>query len=68
MCGGAGSRLWPTPGTQTMLIYVNELVYLLFGCIHRLVNPGNIQVELLEVQTGSYLGERLTLRLVASLS
>ena len=42
---------------QTMLIYENESVYLPFGCIHRLVNPGKIPLELIEVQTGSYLGE-----------
>jgi len=28
-----------------------------FGCVHRLVNPGKINLELIEVQTGSYLGE-----------
>ena len=27
------------------------------GCEHRLANPGKIDLELIEVQTGSYLGE-----------
>ena len=27
------------------------------GCQHRLTNPGKINLELIEVQTGSYLGE-----------
>ncbi|MEI8154734.1 MAG: hypothetical protein WCG92_24600, partial [Hyphomicrobiales bacterium] len=27
------------------------------GCVHRLANPGKILLELIEVQTGSYLGE-----------
>ena len=27
------------------------------GCAHRLANPGKIELELIEVQTGSYLGE-----------
>ncbi|MDB5507075.1 MAG: mannose-phosphate guanylyltransferase/mannose-6-phosphate isomerase [Devosia sp.] len=35
----------------------NESIYLPLGCIHRLANPGKILLELIEVQTGSYLGE-----------
>jgi mannose-1-phosphate guanylyltransferase len=35
----------------------NESVYLPLGCTHRLANPGKILLELIEVQTGSYLGE-----------
>jgi mannose-1-phosphate guanylyltransferase/mannose-6-phosphate isomerase len=27
------------------------------GSVHRLINPGKIDLELIEVQTGSYLGE-----------
>ena len=34
----------------------NESVYLPLGCEHRLANPGKILLELIEVQTGSYLG------------
>jgi len=35
----------------------NESVYIPIGAIHRLENPGKIPLELIEVQTGSYLGE-----------
>ena len=35
----------------------NESVYIPLGSIHRLTNPGKILLELIEVQTGSYLGE-----------
>ena len=35
----------------------NESIYLPVGCEHRLANPGKILLELIEVQTGSYLGE-----------
>ncbi|MCF1742243.1 mannose-1-phosphate guanylyltransferase/mannose-6-phosphate isomerase [Paradevosia shaoguanensis] len=43
-------------GTQQMLTE-NQSVYLPLGCTHRLANPGKIELELIEVQTGSYLGE-----------
>ncbi|NEU97534.1 hypothetical protein, partial [Bradyrhizobium uaiense] len=32
-------------------------IYIPIGAVHRLENPGKIQLELIEVQTGSYLGE-----------
>ncbi len=41
----------------------NESVYLPLGCVHRLVNPGKIPLELIEVQVGSYLGEDDIVRL-----
>lgn len=43
-------------GKVTMLTE-NESIYLPLGCEHRLANPGKIELELIEVQTGSYLGE-----------
>ncbi len=43
-------------GKVTML-GENESIYLPLGCVHRLANPGKILLELIEVQTGSYLGE-----------
>ena len=43
-------------GTTTVLSE-NESIYLPLGCVHRLANPGKIELELIEVQTGSYLGE-----------
>jgi mannose-1-phosphate guanylyltransferase/mannose-6-phosphate isomerase len=39
------------------MIHENESIYLPIGCTHRLTNPGKIDLELIEVQTGSYLGE-----------
>jgi mannose-1-phosphate guanylyltransferase/mannose-6-phosphate isomerase len=39
------------------LVHENESIYLPIGCKHRLTNPGKIDLELIEVQTGSYLGE-----------
>ena len=38
-------------------VHENESIYLPIGCDHRLANPGKIDLELIEVQTGSYLGE-----------
>jgi len=35
----------------------NQSIYLPLGCVHRLANPGKIDLELIEVQTGSYFGE-----------
>jgi len=39
------------------LVHENESIYLPIGSEHRLGNPGKIDLELIEVQTGSYLGE-----------
>lgn len=35
----------------------NQSVYIPQGAVHRMANPGKIQLEVIEVQTGSYLGE-----------
>lgn len=42
---------------ETLLVHENESIYLPIGSVHRLANPGKIDLELIEVQTGSYLGE-----------
>ena len=42
---------------KVSMLTENESIYLPLGCIHRLANPGKILLELIEVQTGSYLGE-----------
>ena len=39
------------------IVHENESVYIPIGAVHRLENPGKILLELIEVQTGSYLGE-----------
>ena len=46
-----------TRDAEVLTVRENELVYLPFGCVHRLANPGKIPVELIEVQTGAYLEE-----------
>jgi mannose-1-phosphate guanylyltransferase/mannose-6-phosphate isomerase len=38
-------------------VHENESIYLPIGSIHRVANPGKIDLELIEVQTGSYFGE-----------
>jgi mannose-1-phosphate guanylyltransferase / mannose-6-phosphate isomerase len=38
-------------------VHENESIYIPIGAVHRLENPGKIQLELIEVQTGSYFGE-----------
>ena len=38
-------------------LHENESIYIPIGAVHRLENPGKIQLELIEVQTGSYFGE-----------
>ena len=40
----------------------NESVYIPLGCKHRLTNPGKLDLILIEVQSGSYLGEDDILR------
>ncbi|MFG1225404.1 mannose-1-phosphate guanylyltransferase/mannose-6-phosphate isomerase [Xanthobacter wiegelii] len=44
-------------------VHENESTYIPIGGVHRLANPGRIPLELIEVQTGSYLGEDDILRL-----
>jgi mannose-1-phosphate guanylyltransferase len=46
-----------TRDNEVMMLSENESIYLPLGCTHRLSNPGKILLELIEVQTGSYLGE-----------
>ena len=39
------------------LVSENESVYIPLGAVHRMENPGKVDMVLIEVQTGSYLGE-----------
>lgn len=50
-------------GDRTMTVHENESVYVPQGEVHRLENTGKINLELIEVQTGSYLGEDDIVRL-----
>ncbi len=42
---------------ETAFVHENESAYLPIGCVHRLANPGKIDLELIEVQVGAYTGE-----------
>ena len=46
-----------TIGDEIKTLHENESIYIPMGTPHRLENPGKIDLELIEVQTGSYLGE-----------
>ena len=46
-----------TVGNEVKTVHENQSVYIPIGAPHRLENPGKIDLELIEVQTGSYLGE-----------
>jgi mannose-1-phosphate guanylyltransferase/mannose-6-phosphate isomerase len=46
-----------TIGTEVKAVHENESIYIPIGAVHRLANRGKIPLELIEVQTGSYLGE-----------
>ncbi|KQV83786.1 mannose-1-phosphate guanylyltransferase/mannose-6-phosphate isomerase [Rhizobium sp. Root1220] len=53
-----------TIGEDVQMLRENESVYIPLGEVHRLANPGKITLELIEVQTGSYLGEDDIIRIV----
>jgi mannose-1-phosphate guanylyltransferase len=44
-------------GDETIILTENQSIYIPLGEIHALENPGKIPLELIEVQSGSYLGE-----------
>jgi mannose-1-phosphate guanylyltransferase/mannose-6-phosphate isomerase len=46
-----------TIGEQRRAVHENESIFIPIGSLHRLANQGKIPLELIEVQTGSYLGE-----------
>lgn len=46
-----------TRGSEEVLLKEDESTYIPLGIHHRLDNPGKIDLEIIEVQTGSYLGE-----------
>jgi mannose-1-phosphate guanylyltransferase/mannose-6-phosphate isomerase len=46
-----------TVNDATRSVHENESIYIPIGSVHRLANQGRIPLELIEVQTGSYLGE-----------
>lgn len=52
-----------TRGEEVFLVSENESTYIPLGTIHRLENPGMIPLEIIEVQSGTYLGEDDIVRL-----
>jgi mannose-1-phosphate guanylyltransferase / mannose-6-phosphate isomerase len=52
-----------TRGDEVLLLTENQSIYIDIGQLHRLENPGRIPLQLIEVQTGSYLGEDDIVRL-----
>jgi len=52
-----------TRDAEQILVRENESIYLPLGCVHRMENPGRIPLTLIEVQSGSYLGEDDIVRL-----
>ena len=46
-----------TNGDKEFLLKENESTFIPIGEIHALENPGKVPLELIEVQSGSYLGE-----------
>lgn len=46
-----------TNGDKVMLLSENQSTYIPLGTTHRLANPGKVPLEIIEVQSGSYLGE-----------
>ncbi|HEY5762814.1 MAG TPA: mannose-1-phosphate guanylyltransferase/mannose-6-phosphate isomerase [Rhodocyclaceae bacterium] len=52
-----------TRGDDVLLLGENESTYIPLGTVHRLENPGRIDLEIVEIQSGSYLGEDDIVRL-----
>jgi len=52
-----------TNGDKLITLTENQSTYIPLGEVHRLVNPGTIPLEIIEVQSGSYLGEDDIIRL-----
>ena len=46
-----------TRGDEQVLLTENQSTYIPLGVTHRLENPGKTDLEIIEVQSGSYLGE-----------
>ena len=52
-----------TNADQVILLTENQSTYIPLGEVHRLANPGTIPLEIIEIQSGSYLGEDDIVRL-----
>jgi mannose-1-phosphate guanylyltransferase/mannose-6-phosphate isomerase len=52
-----------TNGDEVLFLSENQSTYIPSGQVHRLANPGSIALEIIEVQSGPYLGEDDIVRL-----
>ena len=52
-----------TNGDQILVLHENQSTFIPQGQVHRLANPGDMLLEIIEVQSGSYLGEDDIVRL-----
>lgn len=52
-----------TRGDEQVMVYENQSIYIPIGTVHRLENPGKVPLTIIEVQSGSYLGEDDIVRL-----
>jgi mannose-1-phosphate guanylyltransferase/mannose-6-phosphate isomerase len=52
-----------TNGDKVLTLTENQSTYIPLGEVHRLANPGTIPLEIIEVQSGNYLGEDDIIRL-----
>jgi len=57
-----GSALIEVDNKQ-ILLHENQSTYIPVGSVHRLSNPGTIPLQIIEVQSGAYLGEDDIVRL-----
>jgi len=46
-----------TVDDKVIILTENQSTYIPLGAVHRLANPGRVPLEIIEVQSGSYLGE-----------
>ena len=53
----AGDSITLDLGEEEKMVIENQSVYIPVGVIHSLENPGKVPLHLIEVQSGSYLGE-----------
>lgn len=52
-----------TRDDEVMLLHENQSTYIPLGSVHRLHNPGKVELEIIEIQSGGYLGEDDIVRL-----
>jgi len=50
-------------GDEKLLLGENQSTYIPLGVVHRLENPGKLPLEIIEIQSGGYLGEDDIVRL-----